>query len=240
MLNPLSYLAAIVRNLLLVTPETIVMDAIVQMRSDPQSQLSGTQSVDTASSDWIVVVEDDRPIGMLTTADLVRPIAERQDLERLVMREVMTPIPVTLRESALTDLAVAIELLEQHQIGQLLVVDDRGCLVGLLTKASIQQQLVADLAAKVARADAQLQEQEVQVQVFCDRTKVIYQQVKSELDESQQFIQTVFDTFPLAVFWKDRESRFLGCNHQSRPSCEPQLTCRNHRQIRSRSTLGRI
>ena len=94
------------------------------------------------------------------------------------------------------------------------VVDDRDCLVGLVTQASIQQHLVAALTTKIAQQDAQLQEQEVQVQAFCDRTKAIYNQAKLELGESQQFIQTVFDTFPLAVFWKDRESRFLGCNHQ--------------------------
>ncbi len=184
------------------------MDAIVQMGS------SDPQTVATSPSDWMVVVEDDRPIGILTTADLVRMIAERRDLEHLAVREVMTPNPIALQVSALTDLAVAIELLAQHQIGYLLVVDDRGGLVGLLTQASLQQQLVADLAAKVAQQDAQLQEQEVQVQAFCDRTKVIYQQVTSERDESQQFVQTVFDTLPLAVFWKDRESRFLGCNYK--------------------------
>ncbi len=33
------------------------------------------------------------------------------------------------------------------------------------------------------------------------------------LRESQQFLQTVLDTFPLAVFWKNRESVLLGCNH---------------------------
>uniref|UniRef100_UPI0038D48550 hybrid sensor histidine kinase/response regulator n=1 Tax=Pseudanabaena mucicola TaxID=71190 RepID=UPI0038D48550 len=32
--------------------------------------------------------------------------------------------------------------------------------------------------------------------------------------ESQQFIQTVVDTVPLALFWKNRESVYLGCNQQ--------------------------
>jgi PAS domain S-box-containing protein len=39
---------------------------------------------------------------------------------------------------------------------------------------------------------------------------------KSEnaLKESQQFLQTILDSFPLAVFWKDRNSVYLGCNQQ--------------------------
>ncbi|MEA5452430.1 GAF domain-containing protein [Leptolyngbya sp. CCNP1308] len=33
-----------------------------------------------------------------------------------------------------------------------------------------------------------------------------------ELQESQQFLQTVLDTVPLSVFWKDRASTYLGAN----------------------------
>jgi len=37
-------------------------------------------------------------------------------------------------------------------------------------------------------------------------------QAELELRESQQFLQTVLNSFPLAVFWKNRESVLLGCN----------------------------
>ncbi|CAN1210607.1 hypothetical protein TUMEXPCC7403_10450 [Tumidithrix helvetica PCC 7403] len=39
-------------------------------------------------------------------------------------------------------------------------------------------------------------------------------QAENALRESQQFLQTVLDTFPLSVFWKDRDSVYLGCNQQ--------------------------
>jgi PAS domain S-box-containing protein len=35
----------------------------------------------------------------------------------------------------------------------------------------------------------------------------------AELREREKFLQTVLDTFPLSVFWKDRDSVYLGCNH---------------------------
>ena len=35
---------------------------------------------------------------------------------------------------------------------------------------------------------------------------------EQELMESRQFLQTVLDTFPLSVFWKDCQSVYLGCN----------------------------
>ncbi len=36
----------------------------------------------------------------------------------------------------------------------------------------------------------------------------------ADLQEREQFLQTVLDTFPLSVFWKDLESRYLGCNRK--------------------------
>lgn len=37
-------------------------------------------------------------------------------------------------------------------------------------------------------------------------------QIEQELKESQQFLQTLLDTLPVYVFWKNQESVFLGCN----------------------------
>jgi two-component system cell cycle sensor histidine kinase/response regulator CckA len=37
-------------------------------------------------------------------------------------------------------------------------------------------------------------------------------QATEGLRESQQMLQTVLDTIPVRVFWRDRESRYLGCN----------------------------
>ncbi|HEY9824366.1 MAG TPA: PAS domain S-box protein [Stenomitos sp.] len=37
-------------------------------------------------------------------------------------------------------------------------------------------------------------------------------QAEIQVQESQRFLQTVIDTFPLSVFWKDRNSVYLGCN----------------------------
>ncbi|MEE3717688.1 PAS domain S-box protein [Tumidithrix elongata RA019] len=44
-------------------------------------------------------------------------------------------------------------------------------------------------------------------------------QAEVALRESQLFLQTVIDTFPLVVFWKDRQSVYLGCNLKSAIAC---------------------
>jgi PAS domain S-box-containing protein len=44
-------------------------------------------------------------------------------------------------------------------------------------------------------------------------------QAESELFNSQQMLQTVLDTIPQRVFWKDRNSVFIGCNKQLAADC---------------------
>ncbi|MEH1782572.1 MAG: PAS domain S-box protein [Nostoc sp.] len=39
-----------------------------------------------------------------------------------------------------------------------------------------------------------------------------HKQIAQALEESRKMLQTVLDTFPQRVFWKDRQSRFIGCN----------------------------
>jgi PAS domain S-box-containing protein len=45
------------------------------------------------------------------------------------------------------------------------------------------------------------------------------QQTELELFHSRQMLQTVLDTIPQRVFWKDRNSVFLGCNKQLAADC---------------------
>ncbi|GBO56105.1 circadian input kinase A [Pseudanabaena sp. lw0831] len=69
--------------------------------------------------------------------------------------------------------------------------------------------------------DGELRYEEVRV-APCNNNEVVFlirdisdrTQIEKALLESQQFIQTVIDTIPLPLFWKDRESVYLGCNQQ--------------------------
>jgi PAS domain S-box-containing protein len=39
-------------------------------------------------------------------------------------------------------------------------------------------------------------------------------EAEQKLRESQQLLQLVFDTLPQCIYWKDKDSRYLGCNQQ--------------------------
>ncbi|TAE59970.1 MAG: PAS domain S-box protein [Nostocales cyanobacterium] len=42
----------------------------------------------------------------------------------------------------------------------------------------------------------------------------IYKQAEKALQENQILLQLVMDSLPMAIFWKDKNSKFLGCNRQ--------------------------
>lgn len=44
------------------------------------------------------------------------------------------------------------------------------------------------------------------------RTYAELQRTQTDLHKSQQLLQLILDTIPQAIFWKDRESTYLGCN----------------------------
>ncbi|GAA4342840.1 KpsF/GutQ family sugar-phosphate isomerase [Variovorax defluvii] len=78
-----------------------------------------------------VVEREGRPIGIFTDGDLRRQIETGADLRALTAAEVMHPAPRTLRADALA--VEAAELMEQHRITSVLVVDANGVLIGALS-----------------------------------------------------------------------------------------------------------
>ena len=77
------------------------------------------------------VVDAQRKVrGVFTDGDLRRTLARTHDIRSIRISEVMTPNPRTIRSDQLA--AEAVKLMEAHKVNQLLVVDQRGKLVGAL------------------------------------------------------------------------------------------------------------
>jgi CBS domain-containing protein len=79
----------------------------------------------------LIVVEGDRPVGIVTDRDIAMAVAEFDDLTELTAEAVMTPDPVTIREDA-----TAVELPEtmaDGRVRRIPVVDEDGVLTGVAT-----------------------------------------------------------------------------------------------------------
>jgi signal transduction histidine kinase/CBS domain-containing protein len=180
MLNPLPQqtqsesLCALLRYPLIVTPETTLIAAIAQLNGSgdasssgennsldklpllPQGAIDRLPAFDNRAmlTSCIAIVSDGRLLGILTRQDTIRLIAERRDLDKLAIGAVMTSNVVTMQAATFTDPIAAIDLLDRHQIRHLPIVDDRHCLLGVITYESLQHSITKALAAKVACLEA--------------------------------------------------------------------------------------
>jgi CBS domain-containing protein len=85
------------------------------------------------------VVEEERLVGMVTDRDItVRATAEGLDPEKVQVREVMTPEVVACRDS--DDVQDAARTMQLAQLRRLVVVDENGRLVGIVSLGDIALQ----------------------------------------------------------------------------------------------------
>ena len=84
-----------------------------------------------------VVDEQGLPVGIFTDGDLRRLIEKGVELRSAMARDVMHANPRTVRDDALA--ASAAELMEQHRINSVLVVDDAGRLCGALNSHDLMR-----------------------------------------------------------------------------------------------------
>jgi len=144
-LTPSQLKLAIVPNPLVVNPNVMVTDAIYQMTNERSrcNVYVGFSPIDEQYAEWrsscVLVVEDGQVIGILTERDIIHLSAKYVSLDHLIIRDVMTSSVVTLREANFTDLLQTINLLQQHHIHHLPIVNDQNCVVGLITHESLRQ-----------------------------------------------------------------------------------------------------
>ncbi|MEY3297990.1 MAG: hypothetical protein RLZZ597_1250 [Cyanobacteriota bacterium] len=153
----------IIRDPITVFPHTTVREAIALMSgarahcdtqtANPSGDPSADQTVapselahvrlEARASCAIVLETYDSPkvIGILTERDVVRLCANQQSLEALSVGQAMTSPVLTLPESSFTDLFSVINVLQQHHIRHLPIVEGQGDLVGLLTHETLRQVL---------------------------------------------------------------------------------------------------
>lgn len=118
-LTPLELQAAIIRDPVIVSPETAVktvIDRMANVRSTcPFPALYDEQRMEVAlesRSTCVVVLEAEQIAGIWTERDVVSLVAAQRPLDNLVMRQVMVYPVTTLRETDFTDLWTAVNLLQ--------------------------------------------------------------------------------------------------------------------------------
>lgn len=92
----------------------------------------------------LVVVEGERPVGIVTDRDLALEIlGERRDASLVQVGEIAATRPVTIAETA--SVPDAIDLLRRHGLRRLPVVDAEGNLAGIVTRDDLLRFLATEI-----------------------------------------------------------------------------------------------
>ncbi len=136
------------RQPLTVAPETALTEVISLMQEWANSCYL-TESNEASDADFTgrvnnscaLVVEDVRLQGIFTERDLVKLIATERDLAEIVVGEVMSRELITLTATGVEDIFTVLNLLRQHSIRHLPLIDEGDRLLGLITEKNLRQNL---------------------------------------------------------------------------------------------------
>ena len=128
------------RQPLTVTPDTPLLEAIAAMQQRGNSCRIDSSDLANNSS-CVLVVENNRLIGVFTERDLVRLIAANTELAELTLADVMSRDVVKLTHTGAEDIFTALNLLRSHRIRHLPIVDADNNLLGLTTVKNLRQKL---------------------------------------------------------------------------------------------------
>ncbi|MDJ0674501.1 MAG: CBS domain-containing protein [Calothrix sp. MO_167.B42] len=133
---------------LIVSPETPLTEVIGLMQewgnscdlpaNDDNSKANSPTRINNSCA---LVATNSQLQGIFTERDLVRIIAADVDVEKHTVGEVMSRQLISLTPTDLHDIFTVLKLLRQHHIRHLPVVDDVGCILGLVAEKVIRQNL---------------------------------------------------------------------------------------------------
>jgi PAS domain S-box-containing protein len=130
----------------------------------------------------VVVAEEDMPVGIITERDVVRALAGRKDITRLVAEDLMTspvrtaPLDMPLHEALL--------VFKRERLRRLVVVNERGETAGVVTQSDIVDSL---------------------------RSKYIDVLIGLILEKEEKY-RSIFENSDIAIFRAARDGRILVAN----------------------------
>ena len=131
-----------------------IMSKDVQSVSENTTLKDSAQLLKTRDIGSVPVVEGRKIVGILTDRDIaIRGVAEGRDPGSTRVADVMSKDVVTVREDA--DLQEAEQLMHDHQLRRLPVVNGQGEIVGYLAMAKVARNESPEQAGKVLQGVSQ-------------------------------------------------------------------------------------
>jgi diguanylate cyclase (GGDEF)-like protein len=119
------------------SPEGLIETSFLEL--PPQTLVTqAIQSIGEAKLSCVLIVENRKLLGIFTERDVVRLTTSTVSLDYLRLSEVISKELITLNESETGDVFMLSQLLHQHQIRHLPILDVHNHVVGIVTPRSIR------------------------------------------------------------------------------------------------------
>lgn len=185
--------SAILRNPLVVTADTLMMEAIAQMSNTRMLCINAEEQQDPiyleAISSCVLVIESERVVGIITERDVVRLTAQQRSLNNLTVREVMVAPVVTLQETEFVDLLAVVNLFQQHHIRHIPIVDQGDRLLGIVTHESLwkwARPIHNPSVQQTGELHTKIENEQTNIQISTKIAASFYQQARMALIERQR------------------------------------------------------
>ncbi|MEN8445472.1 MAG: CBS domain-containing protein, partial [Cyanobacteria bacterium J06555_13] len=155
-------------------PETLIEDAITAMSE--------------AQTSYVLITEQQRPIGIFTERDLVRLIASAEPTQGNSISAVMSKPVRSLRLADSKDTFSLAEHMQQHRLRHLPIVNEDGQLVGIVTNRSLRNALKFSTLLQLQRV-----EHVMNAQVICAPLSAMVRQIAQKMDTHQVSCVVIVD-----------------------------------------------
>ena len=147
---------AIDQQPLIVLPHTYLLDVVKLMYATMEHSQVGSDALPNdslwgARSSCVLVMQDEKLLGIFTERDLVQSTAARIDLQATQIADVMHSPVLAMSERELHNVFAALFLFRRHRIRHLAIVDDLQKLIGVVSLDSIRHILRPTNLLKIRR-----------------------------------------------------------------------------------------
>ncbi len=178
------------------TITTAMTRSVVLLNRDATIKYAAAQMAEH-HCDYGVITEGMMPIGLITERDILQYASAKHEFsDDPIWRVYQSDFPVCTEETSLSEAA---SLMEQHGVHQLIVADEEGNLVGLLTRYDLLQALHGSYFEFLIRqvdtkSSALTEPKDVYAKLLQDQ---------DDLSKSEEKFRTLFDMLPDGIVLVD-------------------------------------
>ena len=133
----------------------ILWETVVRQTSDDTSALEVFEMMDSEGYDSVVVYADHKPVGIITTKDVVRLLSERADLSQAISNYMTKPL-ATLNEHA--TVKEALDFVQSKNYKRVVVSNDEGAVIGQISQRELLAKVYSRWVENLKQKDYELED----------------------------------------------------------------------------------